>query len=70
MNMLVKRLLLVVIALAVGFGLTVAAVYAPFIADTTLEEYGFIYTFFTALSLGIAVGIWLDKYMGTKILPK
>ena len=68
--MLVKRLLLVVLSLAIGFGLTYLAVVAPFIADTNLEEYGFIYTFFTTLSLAIAVGIWLDKYMGTEILPK
>jgi hypothetical protein len=68
--MLVKRLGLVVISLVVGFLLTWGIVVAPFIADTTLEEYGFIYTFFTSLSLSIAVGIWLDKFMGTEILPK
>lgn len=68
--MLVKRLLLVIISLAIGFGLTYAVVVAPFIANTNLEEYGFAYTFFTTLSLAIAVGIWLDKFMGTEILPK
>ena len=68
--MLVKRLILVVLSLAIGFVLTVAAVYAPFIADTNLEEYGFLYTFFTVLSLALAAGVWLDKFMGTEILPK
>ncbi|KAA3664576.1 MAG: hypothetical protein DWQ04_05000 [Chloroflexi bacterium] len=68
--MLVKRLLLIVISLVAGFVLTYAIVVAPFIADTNLEEFGFSYTFFTTLSLGIAVGIWLDKFMGTDILPK
>ncbi|MCA9921531.1 MAG: hypothetical protein KC419_10000 [Anaerolineales bacterium] len=68
--MLVKRLLLVVVSLAIGFSLTAAAVYAPFIADTNFEEFGFSYTFFTTLSLSIAAGIWLDKFMGTQILPK
>jgi hypothetical protein len=70
LNMLVKRLLLVVLSFGIGFVLTVAVVYAPFIADTTLEEFGPIYTFFTALSFGLAAGIWLDKFLGTEILPK
>jgi len=68
--MLVKRLLLVVISLVIGFGLTYAAVRLPFIADTNLEEFGFAYTFLMTLSLAIAAGIWLDKFMGTEILPK
>lgn len=68
--MLVKRLLVLAISLAIGFVLTVAVVYAPFIADTTLEEYGVYYTFFTALAFGCAVAIWLDKFMGTEMLPK
>jgi hypothetical protein len=70
LNMLVKRLLLVVLSFGIGFVVTVAVVYAPFIADTTLEEFGPIYTFFTALSFGLAAGIWLDKFLGTEILPK
>jgi len=68
--MLVKRLLVLVISLAIGFGLTVAVVYAPFIANTTLEEYGIYYTFFTSVAFGCAAAIWLDKFMGTEMLPK
>lgn len=68
--MLVKRLLVLAISLVIGFVLTVAVVYAPFIADTTLEEYGVYYTFFTAFAFGCAVAIWLDKFMGTEMLPK
>ena len=68
--MLVKRLLVIFISLAIGFGLTVAVVYAPFIADTTLEEFGFYYTFFTSLAFGGAAAIWLDKFLGTNMLPK
>lgn len=70
MNLWVKRLILVILSLAGGFALTAAAVYAPFIANTNLEEYGFIYTFFTTLSLAIVVAIWLDKFLETDILPK
>jgi len=68
--MLVKRLALIAISLVIGFIVTVAVLYAPFIADTTLEEYGGLYTFFTVFSLAFAAGIWLDKFMGTEILPK
>ncbi len=65
--MLVKRLILAVISFAIGFGLTVLITWA---IGTNLPEYGSIYTFFTALSLGCAIGIWLDKFMGTEILPE
>ncbi|HNS38622.1 MAG: hypothetical protein LC131_10800 [Anaerolineae bacterium] len=65
--MLVKRLLLAAISLAVGFGLTVLI---TMLIGTSPAEYGPIYTFFTALSLAIVCGIWLDKFMGTNLLPK
>lgn len=66
--MLIKRLALVVISLVVGFVLTWLTVI--FIAETVLEQYGFWYTSFTALSIACAIGVWLDKFMGTEILPK
>ena len=65
--MLLKRLLLAAISIAVGAGLTTAIV---FLVGTTPAEYGFIYFFFTALSLALAIAIWLDKFMNTEILPK
>lgn len=65
--MLIKRLILAIISLSVGFGATYLLVTA---VGTTFEEYGGIYTFFTALSLGCVVGIWLDKFMETELLPK
>lgn len=65
--MLLKRLGVGVISLLIGFGLTVLIVE---LIGTTLEEYGIYYTFFTALSLGCAIAIWLDKFMGTELLPK
>ncbi len=65
--MLVKRLGVAVVSLLIGFGLTVLIV--SFIG-TTLEEYGPIYTFFTAFSIGCAIAIWLDKFAGTEMLPK
>jgi len=65
--MLLKRLLLAVIAFGIGFGLTVLI---TMLIGTTPAEYGPIYMFFTTLTLGLAIAIWLDKFMGTNILPK
>lgn len=65
--MLVKRLLLAAISIAVGLGLTVLI---TMLIGTTPAEYGAVYMIFTSLSLAIALGIWLDKFMGTNLLPK
>ena len=66
--MLLKRLLLVAISLAVGAALTYAIVV--FLLGTTVVEYGAFYFFMTMLFLALALGIWLDKFMGTDLLPE
>jgi hypothetical protein len=66
--MLLKRILLAVISIAVGLVATILIVW--YICDTTVAEYGTIYTTTTALSLACALGIWLDKFMETELLPK
>lgn len=65
--MLVKRLGIGVVSLAVGFVLTAIIVK---LIGTTLEEYGIYYTAFTSLALGVAIAIWLDKFLDTKMLPE
>jgi len=65
--MLLKRLGIGVISLLVGFGLATIIVK---LIGTTLEEFGFYYTFFLSLALGCAVAIWLDKFLDTQMLPK
>ena len=65
--MLVKRLVLAAISIGVGFGQTILI---TMLIGTTPAEYGAIYMIFTTLSLAVALGIWLDKFMGTQILPK
>lgn len=65
--MLLKRILLVLISLGVGAGVTALI---TFLVDTTPAEYGFLYFLFTTLCIGIALAIWLDKFMETEILPK
>ncbi|MCA9897946.1 MAG: hypothetical protein KC433_07115 [Anaerolineales bacterium] len=65
--MLLKRLGIGVVSLLVGFGLAVIIIQ---LIGTTLEEFGVYYTFFLSLSLGCAIAIWLDKFLGTEMLPK
>ena len=65
--MLVKRLGVIIISFLIGFGLTLLVVE---LIGTSVAEYGPIYTFFTALSLGCAIAIWIDKFAGTEMLPK
>jgi len=65
--MLVKRILLAIISIAFG---VVATVGITLLVETTPAEYGLAYFTFTSLALAIALGIWLDKFMETDILPK
>lgn len=66
--MLVKRLLLFVISLAVGVAVTMGVVI--FVLSTSVEEYGGFYFFMTTFFIACAVGIWLDKFMDTDLLPE
>ena len=65
--MLLKRLILAAISFGVVFGLTVLI---TILIGTTPAEYGAVYMFFTTLTIGLAIAIWLDKFMGTNLLPK
>jgi hypothetical protein len=65
--MLLRRLLVAIISLAFGVG---ATILITVLIGTTPAEYGTTYTFFTALALAVALGIWLDKFLKTDILPK
>ena len=65
--MLVKRIVLALVSLVVGYAATWLITFG---IGTNLEEYGGIYSFLTALSIACALGVWLDKFMDTKILPE
>ena len=65
--MLFKRLILVVISLAFGIIVTFAI---TILIGTTPAEYGFGYFSLTSIALAFAIGFWLDKFMGTKLLPE
>lgn len=74
--MLVKRLLLVALSLAIGYAVTYFIVV--FVLQTTVAEFwvgpeqpvNIPYFILTGLFIALGVGIWLDKFMGTEILPK
>ena len=65
--MLIKRLILAIISIAFGVIVTIAI---TLLIGTTPAEYGSIYFLLTALALAVALGVWLDKFMGTQLLPK
>jgi hypothetical protein len=66
--MLLKRILVLLISLAVGAVITTGLVM--FVLGTSVAEYGAFYFSMTSLFLGLAVAIWLDKFMGTNFLPE
>lgn len=66
--MLVKRLLLFVIALVLGAVITWLIV--RFVLGTSVAEYGGLYFGLTSFFFGAFFGVWLDKFMGTGLLPE
>jgi hypothetical protein len=66
--MLVKRIMVIVISLVVGAVVTVGIL--RLLLGTTVAEYGGLYFILTTFFLGCAVGIWLDKFLGTEFLPE
>ena len=73
--MLAKKILLVVISLVIGY----AATYLiTILVGTSVEEFWmgseqplpFPYFILVGFFIALAAAIWLDKLMGTKILPK
>ena len=74
-SMLVKRILLVVISLIIGY---VATYLITLVLGTSVEEFWmgpeqpvpFPYFILVGFFIALAVAIWLDKFMGTEILPK
>jgi hypothetical protein len=65
--MLIKRLILALISIAFGVAATFLIML---LIGTNYYTYGFGYTFFTSLALACFLGIWLDKFMGTNLLPE
>jgi uncharacterized protein YneF (UPF0154 family) len=72
MDLGIKRLILVILSLAGGIGglfLIFAVLNAVYHANVNLERYGYTYAVLTALPLALLVGVWLDYFLGTRLLP-
>ena len=70
MDLGLRRLILVILSIIggiVGVFAILALLNAAY-GDVTIERYGVTYAILTALPLAVLVGIWLDFFMGTKLL--
>ena len=73
--MLVKRILLIIISLVIGYALTYLI---TLLLGTTVAEFWvgpeqpvpIPYFILTGFFIALAAAIWLDKFMNTEILPK
>ena len=76
MNRTIKRHLLLAISLAIGYGLTYLIVVV--FLQTTVPEFWLgpedpfqiPYFILVGFFIALAIGIWLDKFMKTEILPE
>jgi hypothetical protein len=73
MDLGLKRVLLVLLSLGGGvagvFGI-LGLLNLAYGAGVTLERYGAAYAILTGIPLAVLVGIWLDYFLGTGILPE
>ncbi|MCC6616014.1 MAG: hypothetical protein IT320_21270 [Anaerolineae bacterium] len=74
--MLVKRLIVWVVSMAIGFALAAAFVtlILPWMGPNngnpiSIQKFGNIYFVVMAVPIGLIFVVWLDKFMGTRILP-
>ena len=79
-SLTIRRLIVwvisMVLGLIVGYGIITvgfdmlplfSAVQTP--QGVSIEEYGIQYYLFTSIPIGLVFVIWLDAFMGTRILP-
>jgi F0F1-type ATP synthase assembly protein I len=74
--MLLKRILLAIISLVIGYAVTFLIV-TRFLQTSVAEFWvgpeqpvNIPYFILTGIFIALGVGIWLDKFMGTDILPE
>lgn len=73
--MILKRIALLIISLVIGYAVTFLIVL---LLGTSVEEFwmgpehpvSIPYFLLVGFFIALAVAIWLDKFMGTEILPK
>ena len=74
--MLMKRLSVWAVSMAIGIAIAAAFVtlILPWMGPNngnpiSIQKYGTIYFIVTAVPIGLIFVVWLDKFMGTRILP-
>jgi hypothetical protein len=70
MDLGMRRLILVILSIIGGIAgvFAILSLLNAAYGDVTIERYGVAYAVLTALPLAVLVGIWLDYFMGTKLL--
>jgi hypothetical protein len=75
-SLLLKRLLVWIVSMALGFAIAAAFVtlVLPWMgphngAPISLQRYGTLYFIVTFVPIGLIFVVWLDKFLNTKILP-
>lgn len=73
MTLGLRRLLLVVLSILGGIGLTFAMLWmldVAYVTPINLESYGMEYFVLSVLPLALLVGLWLDYFMRTGLIPE
>lgn len=71
MSLTLRRILLVILSIVGGVGgllLVWLILNLVYNAGVTYQRYGPTYSFFTAAPIAIAIGVWLDYFLGTRLL--
>jgi hypothetical protein len=74
-SLAVRRLIVWGVSLVLGFVVSWLIIVVgfpilkPVAAGMTIERYGTIYFLVTMIPIALVFVTWLDKFMGTKILP-
>lgn len=70
MDIGIRRVILVVVSLAAGLGLTFGLLFAINVTYEAYTSETLAYFIFTALPLAVLVGIWLDLLLKTRLLSE
>ena len=75
-SLLLKRLLVWIVSMVLGFAIAAAFVtlVLPWMGPNngspiSIQKYGNLYFLVTAVPIGLVFVVWLDKFLNTRILP-
>ena len=72
MDLGMRRLVLVILSIVGGIAgvFAILALLDAAYGNVSIETYGVTYAILTALPLAVLIGIWLDFFMGTRLLSE